>query len=78
MTAEREPDTIETIADVISQLEYHRQTHIGWAEHLERNPGVDSRFIGDAAFHRAAEDTYTQMIEVLRRALTGYGGNKHD
>lgn len=74
MAAEQEPANIETIADVISQLEYHRQTHTEWAEHFERHPDADPGNLGDAAFHRAVEGRYTKMIEVLH-ALTGEKGD---
>lgn len=61
-----EPDEIETVADVIKQLAYHRQTHTEWAEHFEEYPkDARSEPLGDAIFHRKVEARYTKMIEVL-------------
>ncbi len=65
MSSGDEPEVIETVEDVISQLEYHRETHSQWAEHFEKCPSVDPGELGDDSFHRHVEGRYTQMIEII-------------
>ncbi len=65
MSTDKEPVIIDSIKDVISQLEFHRETHTQWAKHFEQHPNADAAQIGDDVFHREVERRYTRMIEVL-------------
>ena len=61
-----EPEKIETIDDVIQQLQHHRQTHILWLEYYDEYPqSTQYKYAGDRGHHQHIINNYDDMIELL-------------
>jgi len=63
-----EPENIETLEDVIKQLEYHRHTHAGWLKWYEENPDDKKyEYAGDGDHHKHVVGRYNEMIKLINQ-----------
>jgi hypothetical protein len=69
MTATDE-EALREVGALIDELTFMRKTHVGWAEHFEREPEVEARYVAtgewdDAKEHRRCIDVYDRAIAAI-------------
>jgi hypothetical protein len=57
----------EQVATVIEELAFMRQTHVGWAEHFERDPAIEAKYVATGEWDGAKE--HRRCIDVYDRAI---------
>ena len=62
-----EPEKLETLEDVVKQLQSHREIHARWCEWHEENPDDTSyAYAGDLSHHIHVIGRYDKMIELIK------------
>ena len=58
------------ILRVIEYMKEAKTIHVQWIEYLNKNPGYDSKRVGDQIHHQKWVDQYDETIELLLSFLT--------